>query len=187
LLICQFFTPGQNVSATTGNVMTFVLTRVAAGNPLLTMFTGTLFPTRFVDNAVALGVGQTNTLQVLSAPAPTVTSVTANSGSTAGSTVVAITGTGFQAGATVTFGGTTATNFTVVSGTTITATTPAKAAGAVNVVVTNSDSQSGTLNNGFTFVAPVPIPSMSEWGLIALAVLLGVVLVAAVMRRTRTA
>ena len=35
---------------------------------------------------------------------------------------------------------------TVVSSTSITATTPAHAAGAVNVVVTNTDSQSGTLS-----------------------------------------
>ena len=48
-----------------------------------------------------------------------------------------ITGTGVTAGATVTFGGTAATGVAVVSATSITATTPAHAAGAVNVVVTN--------------------------------------------------
>jgi hypothetical protein len=37
---------------------------------------------------------------------------------------------------------------------TITANTPAHAAGTVNVVVTNPDAQSGTLTNGFTFNAP---------------------------------
>ena len=38
-------------------------------------------------------------------------------------------------------GGTAATNVNVVSSTSITATTPAHAAGAVNVVVTNTDAQ----------------------------------------------
>ncbi len=39
----------------------------------------------------------------------------------------------------------------MVSATSITATTPAHAAGAVNVVVTNTDAQSGTLTNGYTY------------------------------------
>jgi hypothetical protein len=39
----------------------------------------------------------------------------------------------------------------VVNSTSITATTPAHAAGAVNVVVTNSDTQSGTLSNGYSY------------------------------------
>ncbi len=62
-----------------------------------------------------------------------------------------ITGTGFLAGATVSLGGTAATGVTVVNSTSITATTAAHAAGAVNVVVTNSDAQSGTLTNGYTY------------------------------------
>jgi hypothetical protein len=121
-------------------------------------------------------------------PAPAVTTVSANSGSTAGGTTVTITGTGFLSGATVSVGGTAATNINVASANTITATTPSHAAGAVNVVVTNPDNQSGTLNNGFTFVAPaaVPIPSVGEWGLVALAVLLAGALVAVAMRRPRT-
>ena len=48
-------------------------------------------------------------------------------------------------------GGTAATGVSVANSTTITATTAAHAAGAVNVVVTNSDSQSGTLSNGYTY------------------------------------
>ena len=68
---------------------------------------------------------------------PTVSSVSPNSGSTAGGTAVTITGTNFAAGATVTFGSTAATNVVVVNSTTITATTPAGSAGAVTVTVTN--------------------------------------------------
>ena len=53
-------------------------------------------------------------------------------------------------------GGTAATNVTVVNSTSITATTAAHAAGAVNVVVTNTDAQSGTLTNGYTYTNPAP-------------------------------
>ena len=74
-------------------------------------------------------------------PAPTVSGVSPNSGSTAGGTSVTISGTNFVNGATVTIGGTAATNVAVNSGTTITATTPAHAAGVVNVVVTNPDDE----------------------------------------------
>ena len=82
-------------------------------------------------------------------PAPTVGGVAPTSGTTAGGTGITVTGTGFLAGATVTLGGTAASNVTVVNSTTITATTAAHAAGAVNVVVRNTDGQSGTLTNGY--------------------------------------
>jgi hypothetical protein len=85
---------------------------------------------------------------------PTVTAISPASATTAGGTAVTITGTGFVSGATVTLGGTAATKVTVVSSTTITATTPAHAAGAVNVVVSDSNG-SGTLTNGFTYTASV--------------------------------
>ncbi len=86
---------------------------------------------------------------------PTVTSVSPNSGTTAGGTSVNISGTNFSSGATITFGGGAATNVSVVNATTINAVTPAHAAGAVNVVVTNSNGLSGTLTSGFTYTAPV--------------------------------
>ena len=70
--------------------------------------------------------------------APTVSGRQPNSGPAAGGTAVTITGTNFAAGATVTFGGTAATNVTVVNSTTITATTPAGSAGAVTVTVTSA-------------------------------------------------
>ena len=91
--------------------------------------------------------------------APTVSSVSPNSGSTLGGTAVTITGTNFAAGATVTFGGTAATNVVVVNSTTITATTPAGSAGAVTVTVTNPGSQSGSLTNGFTYVV---VPTVTQ-------------------------
>jgi hypothetical protein len=94
--------------------------------------------------------------------APTVTSITPTSGTANGSTLVTITGTGFQSGASVKLGGTAATAVTVVSGTSITAMAAAHVAGAVNVVVTNTDSQSGILTNGYTYIAGGPAPTVSS-------------------------
>ena len=100
------------------------------------------------------------TTQPAQATAPTVSSVSPNTGTTAGGTPVTITGTNFAAGATVTLGGAAATNVVVVSATQITATTPAHAAGAVTVTVT-ANSQSGNLTNGFTYLAPPTVSSVS--------------------------
>ena len=88
--------------------------------------------------------------------AATVSSVSPNSGAISGGASVTITGTNFASGATVTFGGTAATNVAVASSTSITARTPAHAAGAVNVTVTNPGTQGGTLTNGYTYVASAP-------------------------------
>jgi acid phosphatase len=85
--------------------------------------------------------------------APTVSGVTPSSGTTAGGTQVSITGTGFASGATVTFGGVPASNLIVNNSTTITATTPAHAAGGVDVTVTNTDGQSGSKVNAYTYVS----------------------------------
>ena len=95
-------------------------------------------------------------------PAPTVTSITPNTGTVTGGTAVTITGTGFLTGATVSLGGTAATNVNVVSDTSITATTAAHAAGAVSVTVTNTDTQTGSLNNGYTYTASDPAPTVGS-------------------------
>jgi hypothetical protein len=92
-------------------------------------------------------------------PAPAVSAISPNTGSTSGGTAVTITGTNFVSGATVTLGGTAATGVTVGSSTSITATTPAHAAAAVNVVVRNPDAQTGTLPSGFTYTTGTTLPS----------------------------
>ena len=101
------------------------------------------------------------------AAAPTVTSLAPSSGTAAGGTVVTITGTGFVSGATVSIGGTAATSVTVVNATTITATTPARTtSGAVSVLVSNPDTQSGALSNGYTYT-PLPAPTVTTAGVAA--------------------
>lgn len=82
--------------------------------------------------------------------APTVTSMTPNTGTTAGGTAVTITGKDFIGATGVTFGGTAATSVVVVSDTSITCVTPAKTAGAKDVIVT-TPAGSGTKTNGFTY------------------------------------
>jgi hypothetical protein len=91
------------------------------------------------------------------APAPTVGSVAPLSGSIGGGTAITITGNNFVNGASVTIGGVPVTGVTVVNSTSITGLTGAHAAGVVNVTVTNPDTQSGTLTNGFTYVGPPPV------------------------------
>ena len=94
---------------------------------------------------------------------PTIAGVSPSSGSTLGGTTVTITGTNLAGATAVTFGGVPAASFTPVSATQVTATTPAHAAGAVDVAVT---APGGTANStgGFTFVTPIPTVSAVEPG-----------------------
>jgi hypothetical protein len=74
------------------------------------------------------------------------------SGPLSGGTPVTITGTDFQAGATVTFGGAALTGV-VATATTITGSTPAHAAGPVEVLVTNPGGFYARVRNGFSYSA----------------------------------
>ena len=73
------------------------------------------------------------------------------SGTTAGGTTVTITGTDLGDTTGVTFGGTAATSVTPISDTQVTCVTPAKTAGALNVVIT-TPAGSVTKTNGYTYV-----------------------------------
>jgi hypothetical protein len=86
-------------------------------------------------------------------PAVTISAVSPTSGSTAGGTAVTITGTNFQAGATVSFGGTPAT-VTSVAATSISVVTPSHAAATVDVVVANPDGSGATSSASFTYFVP---------------------------------
>lgn len=88
------------------------------------------------------------------AAAPTIASFAPSSGPAAGGTVVAITGTNFQNGATVQFGSAAAVSVTVNTATSISAIAPVHAAGAVTITVTNPDGQSATSAGSYTYVAP---------------------------------
>ncbi|MBK9376511.1 MAG: IPT/TIG domain-containing protein [Holophagales bacterium] len=91
---------------------------------------------------------------------PSVTAINPNFGPAAGGTAVTITGASFVDGATVRFSGTSATGVGFVNATTLTATTPARAAGLANLTVTNPDAQAGTLANAYFFA---PAPTATRW------------------------
>jgi hypothetical protein len=78
------------------------------------------------------------TLTVTPAAPPTLLSVTPETGSTTGGDTVTILGTGFESGATVTFGAT-ASTIESLDSTNLVVLTPPAAAGTVNVVLTNAD------------------------------------------------
>jgi hypothetical protein len=89
-------------------------------------------------------------------PAPIVQAVSPASGTTGGGTVVRISGIGFRTGATVSIGGVPATGASVQRSTQIVAVTPAHAAGAVNVVVTNPIGLAGTAVGAYTYCSNAP-------------------------------
>ncbi len=95
---------------------------------------------------------------------PTVTSVSPSAGKIAGGDDISITGTNYAAGATVAIGGVPCGNVTVVSPTQITCTTSATAAGTLSIVVTNTDGQTGTGNNLFTYEGAPVLISISPSG-----------------------
>ena len=90
---------------------------------------------------------------VTTAAGPAFAAIDPAFGLIAGGAPVTITVTGFAPGATVTIGGVVATSVVVSSSTSIAAGTGARAAGAVDVVVTNPGGASGTLASGYTYLA----------------------------------
>lgn len=100
----------------------------------------------FLDNSSVITAAELDALFV----AGDITSIVPATGPAAGGTPVVITGTNFSGAEGVTFGGTAATAFKVVSNTKITCTTPAKTAAAYNVVVTD-DAGNITETNGYTY------------------------------------
>lgn len=91
-------------------------------------------------------------------PLPGIAAISPTSGSTAGGTSVLISGHDFTGATSVTFGGTPAASFSVLSESTITAVAPAHAAGDVALSVTTL-AGSATAPTSFTFAAPVSPPS----------------------------
>jgi hypothetical protein len=83
-------------------------------------------------------------------------------GRTLGGTLVTITGSGFQPGATVKFDGVLATNVTVLSCTSIQCRTPQHAAGTVDVRVTNPGGGYGILPAAFEYYKPGKPPPNYE-------------------------
>jgi virginiamycin B lyase len=102
---------------------------------------------------------------------PTVSRLVPAFGSIAGNNIVIVSGTGFAAGATVSFGGVPATSVAVVNSTSLTAKPPSHSAGLVTVSVTNPSTQTGSLANGYKYLTasgqfgiqyfPIPVPDVA--------------------------
>jgi hypothetical protein len=142
-----FFPAGAAGTYSPSGTMTFANTTLAA-----------LGASDFNNTLAFTGTGNTGgdreiRLHTATIALPTLTSVSPNTGSTAGGTAVTLTGTNFTGATNVTFGGTAATNRVVVNSTTITCTTPARTAGAKSVLVTTPGGTNAA-NTLFTYVAP---------------------------------
>lgn len=125
-------------TATTPGTFPFVCTQPSCGSGHTSMIG------QMIVKAVAQG--------------PTISSISPNSGPVTGGTTVTISGSGFQSGATVTFGGVPA-QVTSVSSSSITAVTPLGPPNeqlTVDVQVTNPDGSMATLHPGFNY-APVAL------------------------------
>ncbi len=108
-------------------------------------------------HAVAVMLNQPGTAE----EPPTVTGLSPATGPTAGGTVVTITGTNFIGTSQVDFGSVPAGSFRVNSNTSITATTPAEAAGTVDVTVSNAGASATSPADHFTFTAPSTRPTVT--------------------------
>lgn len=147
------FTAGATVrfGAASAAVQSVSATSIVARTPAM--------PAGPAPVVVTLTTGQTvtatGTFTVL-APSPVISAVGPAWGSTAGGTLVTITGSQFMTGASVLFGAVPATVSSVAS-TMITAVAPARAAGVVGVTVVNPGGGLATKAGAFTYVGQAPV------------------------------
>jgi hypothetical protein len=106
------------------------------------------------DFDVASGV-----VEVVAAP-PTISGLSDDTGSSAGGETITVSGTGFQPGAYVLFGGIEAPTVTFTDSTTLVVTTPAVNVGTVDLAVHNADGQQVTDDSAFTFQASPSFTAM---------------------------
>ena len=97
-----------------------------------------------------------------SVPPPTILTVSPNGGTTGGGTSVTITGSGFQSGAMVRFGGEWQ-NARVQGSTSILLATTPHVPGAVEIVVTNRDGQAARLGDGYRYASPQSFDFNGTW------------------------
>jgi len=111
-----------------------------------------------VNVVVTTAGGPSNALPFTFVPAPVITSLAPDQGPTGGGTLVTITGTDLAGASEVSVDGV-SLPFTQVSGTQVTFTTAAHAAGPVDVTVTTAGGESGPMT--FTFVPAPAITSLA--------------------------
>jgi hypothetical protein len=164
------FTPGAANGAAITNYaysldggLTYILLNPAdASSPItITGLTGGEIYTIMLKAVNSFGMSVPSEPLVITAlgPAPTLTTVAGDEGSTVGGTQLTLTGTGFDADTVVLVGGEPCLAVVVVSDTSLTCTTPAGTLGVTDVEVLNSDGQSAVLVGAFTYVLPAEAPT----------------------------
>ena len=142
--------------------------KVLRGQTTSVTFTATTVGSfQYACNVPSCGGGHSNmfgtfVVKAAANPAPVINSIAPTSGPNSGGTTISVAGGNFQTGATVTVGGVPATGVNVTSSSNLTAVSPAHAAGAVDVVVSNPDGQTATLAGSFTYTAPASGPAISS-------------------------
>lgn len=141
----------SNISGATSS--TYVLTANEVGKYIKVRIT----VTNATSSASATS-SATATAVISNVATPTISAITSNAGTVAGGVSVTISGTNLSTTSSVTFDGALAT-ISSKSNTQVVVVTPSHAAGAVDVVVTNS-AGSVTSSNGYTYVNP---PNSRTW------------------------
>ena len=162
---------GTTVTVTGTNFTTATSVKFDATNASFTVFSATtIYATSPAHAAGAVYVtvvnpdgtsatGPSSVFTYETPTAPTITSLTPNTGSTAGGTVVTIKGTNLSAVSAVDFGGTPGTGIVLVDSQTVRVTSPAHAAGAVNVTVTTPSGTSAPAT--YTYTTPPAPPTVT--------------------------
>jgi hypothetical protein len=147
-------TPAASFYVVSDTVVSAVAPPLAAGT----------FDVTVTTPAGTSALGSADRFVYTPAPAPAVTSLSPNNGSTAGGTSVVITGTNFTGASSVTFGGVAAA-FVINSDTSITATSPAEVSGAVDVIVTTPTGTSATSSSDQFTYNPASQPTVTSLSL----------------------
>ena len=143
-------TPVKSFTITSATTITAVTAAAATAGPV----------TIAVTTPSGTVTSSTN-LFTYSVPPPTITAVSPKVGATAGGTTLTLTGTNLTGATAVSVGGTPVTSFAITNATTLTAVTPAHAAGPVTIAVTTPAGSVTSSTNLFTYSDPATIAAVS--------------------------
>jgi hypothetical protein len=116
-----------------------------------------------IKNAAGIGISQEPaTMYLYEFPLPELTSISPSSGSTAGGTVVTVTGSGFSGATDVRFGGVSGTGLNVIDNSQLTIVSPPNPAGTVGLSVINHDHAGSSAGPATVFRYDVPFPRLTS-------------------------
>ncbi|MBN9341004.1 MAG: IPT/TIG domain-containing protein, partial [Comamonadaceae bacterium] len=143
------FTPGTQVTIGSVPALSITVTNSTTLTAVVpTYISGNLAKDVTVDNGQGSATVNAGFTYVVSTP--TLATVTPITGNTAGGATITLLGSGFVPGSVVLVDGINAANVQVINSTTLTAVTPAHAAGTVDVTI-NNGAGTAALTNAFTY------------------------------------